>query len=160
MERLKNIMNILLGYLTAIFLIVMTGLVLWQVFTRYILGNPSMFTEEIVRIFLIWTSFLGATYAFGKRQHMSLVFLKEKLKGKSKKILCASIDFIILLVAIILLIKGGFKFAFSSMSIRTPILGISKGWVYMIGPISGILILIYQLINIWEDLNVIDETKI
>lgn len=160
MERLKNIMNTLLVYLTAFLLVVMTGLVLWQVFTRYIIGNPSIFTEELVRFILIWTSFLGAAYAFGTRQHMSLIFLKEKMNGKSRRMLCVLLDFATLVLAILVLIQGGFKLASGAMAIKTPILGISKGLVYMIGPISGIIIVIYQIMNIWEDLSISDETKL
>ena len=55
-----------------VLLSIMTLLVLYQVFTRYILNSPAAFTEELVRYFLIWTSFIGAAYAFSTREHMSL----------------------------------------------------------------------------------------
>lgn len=152
MEKLKNSMNTVLAYTTALFLIVMTLLVVWQVFTRYILNDPSIFTEELVRFILIWTSFLGAAYAFGTRQHMALIFLREGTKGTMKKSICTFIDFIVLMLAVLVLIKGGFDLASSAMDIRTPILGIPKGLVYMIGPISGGIIGIYQIINIVEDI--------
>ncbi len=157
MQALKKIMNKFLAYVTAFFLVVMTVLVVWQVFTRYILNDPSIFTEELVRFILIWTSFLGASYAFGTRQHMALVFLKEGLSGTSKKALMVFIDIIILIFAILILIKGGYNLASNVMTIKTPILGISKGLVYMIGPVSGVIIAVYQLINITEDLKIVDE---
>nr|MDE6929387.1 TRAP transporter small permease subunit [Lachnospiraceae bacterium] len=66
----KKIMTKLLAGIATVLLSVMTLLVLYQVFTRYILNNPAAFTEELVRYFLIWTSFIGAAYAFFTRQHM------------------------------------------------------------------------------------------
>ena len=36
----------------------------WQIFTRWILKNPSTFTDEFLRDVLIWASMLGA--GFGK----------------------------------------------------------------------------------------------
>ncbi|SKC86437.1 TRAP transporter small permease [Maledivibacter halophilus] len=152
MEFIKKIMNSVLSYVTAFFLIVMTALVVWQVFTRYILSNPSIFTEELVRFILIWTSFLGAAYAFGTRQHMALIFVKEGAKGTAKKLICTFIDLVVLILAFFVLIKGGYNLASGVMTIKTPILGIPKGFVYMIGPISGVIIVIYQIINILEDL--------
>lgn len=158
MEGLKKIMNTALAYITAVFLIIMTLLVVWQVFTRYILNDPSIFTEELVRIILIWTSFLGATYAFGTRQHMALIFLRDSTKGAAKKLICVFIDAVVLILAALVLIKGGYNLASSVMAIKTPILGMSKGLVYMIGPISGCIIVIYQIINILEDIKM-EEVK-
>lgn len=151
MERVKNLMNFVLSYVTAFLLIIMTSLVLWQVFTRYILNDPSTFTEELVRIILVWTSFLGAAYAFGTRQHMSLIFLKEGLKGKKKILVSVVIDTLILIFAVFILIKGGYNLVSSTIAIKTPILQISKGLVYSVGPITGIFILFYQMINLYED---------
>jgi TRAP-type C4-dicarboxylate transport system permease small subunit len=67
------------------------------------------------------------------------------------------IDFVILAFAILILIKGGYNLASNVMSIKTPILGISKGLVYMIGPISGVIIVIYQIMNIVEDFEMIEN---
>ncbi len=156
MNKFKEIMNSILSYLTAFLLIVMTVLVVWQVFTRYVLNDPSIFTEELVRIILVWSSFFGASYVFGTKQHMALVFFKEKLKGTRKKAVFVFIDVMILAFATLVLINGGYQLASGVMTIKTPILGLSKGLVYMIAPVSGIIITIYQLINIKEDLQMID----
>lgn len=158
MKKLKEIMNVFLLYCTAFLLCIMTILVIWQVFTRYILNDPSMFTEELVRIILVWSSFLGASYAFGTRQHMALVFFKERAKGNMKKLIWVFIDFMILAFTIIVLVNGGYKLASGVAGIKTPILNISKQLIYMIAPISGVIITIYQIINIKEDLAMVDES--
>ena len=36
----------------------------WQIFTRWILKNPSTFTEEFMRYMLIWASMIGSAYCF------------------------------------------------------------------------------------------------
>ena len=51
----KKFMTKLLAAIATILLSVMTFLVLYQVFTRYVLNSPAAFTEELVRYFLIWT---------------------------------------------------------------------------------------------------------
>lgn len=159
MIRIKTILNKVLSFVISVLLIVMTTLVLWQVFTRYILNNPSTFTEELVIIILIWTSFLGTAFAFGTRQHMALIFLKEKLHGKKRIMLEVFIDLLVLLFAVIILIFGGKAITEGVFSIKTPILGISRGLIYISTVVSGIIITFYQIVNILEDLKIEDNLE-
>lgn len=152
MNAIKSALNKLLSYVISILLIVMTSLVLWQVFTRYILNNPSIFTEELVIIILVWTSFLGAAYAFGTREHMSLIFLKQKATGIRKKVIYVFIDVLILLFALLILIYGGREITLGVIATKTPILGLSKGYIYVSTLVSGIIISFFQVLNIIEDI--------
>lgn len=157
MKTIKFILDKFLTYVISILLILMTSLVLWQVFTRYVMNNPSTFTEELVIIILIWTSFLGAAYAFGSRQHMALIFLKEKTRGSSKLILCVFIDVVILIFAVVILINGGGQITMGVAGVKTPILGISKAYIYSSTIVSGVLIVFYQFVNIFEDFRIKDK---
>jgi len=157
MKTIKFMLDKFLTYAISILLIVMTSLVLWQVFTRYIMKNPSMFTEELVIIILVWTSLLGAAYAFGSREHMSLIFLKEKSKGINKLLICVFIDVVVLLFAVIILIIGGAEITRGVASIKTPILNISKAYIYSSTIVSGVLIVFYQIVNIFEDFRISDK---
>ena len=58
--KVKNVMNKILSAASVVLLVFMTSLVLWQVFTRYVLGKPAAFTEELVKYSLMWTAFIGA----------------------------------------------------------------------------------------------------
>lgn len=60
--------------LTALFVTV-----LLQVFTRYVLGTPLTWTEEIARYLLIWTTFAAAAYVSARRLHISVDLLVSKL---------------------------------------------------------------------------------
>ena len=64
LTAVKKFMIKLLAGIATVLLSAMTLLVLYQVFTRYVLNSPAAFTEELVRYFLIWTGFIGAAYAF------------------------------------------------------------------------------------------------
>ena len=56
LSLIKKWMTRLLAGIATVLLSIMTLLVLYQVFTRYILNSPAAFTEELVRYFLIWTA--------------------------------------------------------------------------------------------------------
>ncbi len=147
----KKGMTKLLAAVATILLSVMTLLVLYQVFTRYVLNSPAAFTEELVRYFLIWTGFIGAAYAFITREHMCLVLLRDSLKPEKRRILMTVIDVLILVFAIFVITIGGFKLAMSAQKVFSALLGIPRSLVYAMAPISGLFIIVAQVINIYED---------
>ena len=149
---LRKGMNTFLSVVAAVLLSFMTLLVLYQVFTRYVLNNPAAFTEELVRYCLMWTGFVGAAYAFSTRQHMALFLVLEKLPDKSKRMLQAFIDLLILLFALFVITIGGAKLALSAIHVYSALIGISRGLVYSVAPICGVLIILAQCINLYEDI--------
>ena len=148
---IKKVMTKLLAAIATILLSVMTLLVLYQVFTRYVLNSPAAFTEELVRYFLIWTGFVGAAYAFITREHMCLVLVRDSLKPESRRILMTVIDVLILIFAIFVITIGGFKLAMSAQKVFSALLGIPRSLVYAMAPVSGLFIIVAQIINIYED---------
>lgn len=148
---IKFWMDKILSIACAVLLTFMTVLVLIQVFSRYILNSPVAFTEELVRYSLIWTGFIGAAYAFSTREHMSLTLIRDKFIGKAHTALLVVIDGLILLMAIFVFTIGGFKLAVSASREFSALLGIPRSLVYAIAPISGVFIVLAQIINIYED---------
>lgn len=149
--KLKLGMTYVLARLCTILLVVMTLLVLWQVFTRYCLNNPASFTEELVRYFLIWTGFIGAAYAFVSREHMALTFIHDRFDEKTRRMITIMVDAIILLFAFSILVVGGTKLALSATMEYSALLGVPRSLVYSMAPISGVFIIIAQCINLYED---------
>lgn len=148
---IKKAMTKLLAGIATILLSVMTLLVLYQVFTRYVLDSPAAFTEELVRYFLIWTGFIGAAYAFITREHMCLVLVRDNLKPEQRRILMAFLDILILVFAVLVITIGGFKLAMSATHEYSALLGIPRSLVYGMAPLSGLFIIMAQIINIYED---------
>ena len=149
---IKFWMDKILSIACAVLLTFMTVLVLIQVFTRFVLNSPVAFTEELVRYSLIWTGFIGAAYAFSTREHMSLTLVRDKFTGKVHTALLVAIDGLILLMAIFVFTIGGFKLAVSASREFSALLGIPRSLVYSIAPISGVFIVLAQIINIYEDI--------
>lgn len=152
LTTVKKFMIKLLAGIATVLLSAMTLLVLYQVFTRYVLNSPAAFTEELVRYFLIWTGFIGAAYAFSTREHMALTLVRDKLTGRPHQVLVIFIDALILLLAIFVITIGGYKLAMSARAEFSALLGVPRTLVYSIAPISGIFIIIAQIINLYEDI--------
>jgi TRAP-type C4-dicarboxylate transport system permease small subunit len=150
LKKVKYILNRVIMVFASILTVVLVVGALWQVFSRYVLGDPSVFTEELLRFLLIWVALLGTTYAFGSNEHLAITYLKNKLRGKPKKSLQIFIDLSIILFAGLILIKGGYNISTSTLGQLSPILKIPMGYIYSILPITGTLIVFYQVINMFE----------
>lgn len=149
--KIKFVMDKFLSIACAVLLSFMTILVLIQVFSRYILNSPVAFTEELVRYSLIWTGFIGAAYAFSTREHMALTLFRDKFQGKGHTAVVVLIDTLILVLAIFVFTIGGVKLALSARREFSALLGIPRSLVYAIAPVSGIFIILAQIINLYED---------
>ncbi len=148
--KLKKVLVWILSRLSALLLTIMSILIIYQVFTRYVQSNPADFTEEIIRYMLIWTGFIGAAYAFLTREHMALTLVPDKVNPKLRFKILVIIDVLILIIALFVIVIGGFKLVYSARVQRSALLGIPRSLVYSVAPISGIFIVIAQIINIWE----------
>lgn len=152
LTTVKRTMNTILFWFAALLLIIMTLLVIYQVFTRYVLDSPADFTEELVRYFLIWTGFMGAAYAFSTRQHMALIFVRDRFPEGARRWILALTDFLVLIFALVIITIGGAQLAASSWGATSALLQIPRGLVYIVAPIAGAFIVVAQAINIYEDL--------
>ena len=152
LQRMRRGLAAALLWSAVVLLALMTVLVLFQVFTRYVLGTPAAFTEELVRYALIWVSFIAATYAFLQREHMALTLVADRLPAAARRGLRLAIDVLVLALAVLVLGVGGAMLAWDSRENVSALLGISRGLVYLISPIAGAGIALSQVLNIIEDL--------
>ena len=65
----NKVNRILEWFLILIFALLVLD-VLFQVFSRYIIGTSFTWTEEFARFSLIWMTVLGAAYLKAKREHL------------------------------------------------------------------------------------------
>lgn len=91
---------------------------------------------------------LSTALVFGKRDHMRMGFLADKVTGQKKKVLEIAIELLIILFALVVMVYGGISIMKLTMTQITASLGVSMGLIYTIIPLSGILIVIYGIMNI------------
>ncbi len=124
--------------------------VLFQVFSRYLLGTSFSWTEEFARFSLIWLTILGAAYLNGKREHLSMDFLYQKFSETNKRKASIVIEGLIFLFALIVMVIGGFNLVYTTLHLEqlSGTLRIPLGYVYAIMPFSGMLIMCYSTYHI------------
>ena len=153
MNHRKLIDKILEIFLISILSILVLD-VLWQVASRYLLANPSKFTDEIAGFLLIWVSLFGAAYVSGKNQHLAINILANKLHGQKRKILQVAIHTIIVLFVVFVFLIGGIWLVYTRFHLGqiSPSLELPLGYVYLVLPLSGFFILYYSVDNAIKEL--------
>lgn len=150
METAKKFLDKILSTFCVILFGFMTILVVWQVFTRLILNDPSVISEELAKFMFVWVVLFGGAYVFGERGHLAVVFVKEKFHGRIRVGLEIIIELITAFFSIFVLLIGGYLASQIAWNQLSAALQIPVGYMYAAMPISAIFILFYCSYNIWD----------
>lgn len=150
MKKIDDFIVKILYYSCALLMFMMAAIIFAQVIFRYVFGTPLSWSEELGRYIFVWMSFLGMAVAIHKGSHVALDILVSYLKNTSKKTLMIINNLLVLLFSVILTYSG-FKLVQLGVNQTSPTLKIPMEFVYIVIPISGMLLLYFvmsQLIQI------------
>lgn len=152
MMTLKSKVDKVIEYSLVILMALMVFNVLWQVFTRFIMNDPSSFTDELARYLLIWLGLLGAGYVTGQKMHLAIDYLLNKTKPNVKSKLEYVINISIFLFALFVMVIGGVNLVSLTLYLEqiSAALQIQLGYIYIVLPVSGLLIMFYTGVFIIE----------
>ena len=142
-ESITRILSVVLIFLMAVMVLDVT----WQVFTRFILRDPSGFTEELAGFLLIWIGLLGASYAYYVKAHLGIDVLTSGLSGVKRKISEILVAGTVLLFALFVLVMGGWRLVDLTFTLKqiSPVMGIPMGYIYLVLPLTGVLFMYYSV---------------
>ncbi|MBN2259228.1 MAG: TRAP transporter small permease [Clostridiales bacterium] len=143
MNLLKKIDNYFEEYLSAFLLIVMTGLIFFQVVSRFILNIPLAWSEESARYAFVWLIYISAALAVKHHEHIRVEIGLILFKGRAKLIALVFTDIIFLIFSLILLKDGiSLVMMITKHGQISPAVGFSMNYVYAIIPIGyGLMVL-------------------
>lgn len=145
----RKIIDRALEYLLVVLMIVLVMDVLWQVASRYVLTSPSSYTDELAGYLLIWVGLLGAAYVCARNGHLAIDILLHKAGTKTQRVLQLVICFFTVTFAVAVMIVGGSWLVYSRfiLEVTSASLEINMGYVYLVLPLSGVLITYYSIGN-------------
>lgn len=145
MKQLTAAVNAVLRVIVVTAFAILVACVIWQVFSRYVLGTPSTVTDEMARFLFIWVALLGGAFTLGQRRHLAIDLLPTVTHGTPRLVVNAAIIAAIALFATVVMIYGGGSLV--SRTLQTgqvsPALRLPMGLVYIAIPVSGLAILFY-----------------
>ena len=158
MLAIKATVDRVLSWMLVLLMSLLVIDVLWQVFSRYVLNDPSSSTEELARFLLIWVGLLGASYAAGQRMHLAVDLLPEKVQGRRKSYLTIFITGCTIVFALAVMVYGGARLVAITLFLgqTAAALQMPLGYVYLILPLSGLLIAFYAalyMVDAWRSLS-------
>lgn len=147
---MKKTIDTVLERILISILAAMTISVLWQVFSRYVLQDPSNWTDELVRFLFMWVGLLGAAYITGRRMHLAIDILPSRSNFANQKKLNVLIYGLVALFSLFVMVVGGIRLVYITLTLNqiSPTLEVPLGYVYSVVPISGIFIIYYSILNI------------
>ena len=150
MQTFDNILNVIDSKLRGILAIMCSLLVVdvtWQVLTRFILTQPSSFTEEVARFLLIWISLIGGAYAYRLHSHLGFDLIVKNISIQKSIFIYRLCSLLVAIFAILVLIVGGLNLVDMTWTLgqHSAVLNIPMAFIYLVLPISGVLFLIYSV---------------
>jgi len=146
----RNLLNRLILSISSFALMLLVITVTWQVFSRYVLNDPSNWTDELARYLMVWFGLLGASYLFGAKGHLAITLLDGHLKGKAHTALHLLINVISCAFISLAMLKGGLALMARTTQQLSPALQLPMSNVYAILPISAVIIIVYLVLNTIE----------
>ncbi|MDG1571085.1 TRAP transporter small permease [Robiginitalea sp. M366] len=148
--KTRQTVNQILGWTLVVLMTAMVLNVLWQVFSRYVLGAPSSFTDELARYLMIWLGVLGAAYVSGQRMHVAIDVIPNRLSPSRQRRLGFLVNLVIILFCFFGLIIGGSRLVYVTWVLDqfSPALGLPLAVVYLVLPLSGLLIIYYKTLDL------------
>ena len=148
--KFQKSLNKVLELFLVILMSILVVDVLWQVFSRYLLSSPSSFTDELAGYLLIWVGVLGAAYVAGRKEHLAIDILVQKSPPARQRLLLIIIHSLILLFALSVMVVGGSVLVYTRfiLQVKSAALQLPLGYVYSVLPISGLIIIYYEVLHI------------
>ncbi|MGF1727295.1 TRAP transporter small permease [Photobacterium nomapromontoriensis] len=145
---IDNIEEIITVPLMAILLAILT----WQIGTRWLLNDPSLWSEELARILFLYMSLIGCAIAIKKGSHVNITFFSDKLPVKIRIALVFALECAVL-ISIFAIIILGYQHVQRTAFFELITLGISNKWMTYALPIGGIFMMFRQLQKLFSIAN-------
>lgn len=141
-------------YLSCIWLagtaiVLMSLIIPWGVFTRYVLGTGSQWPEPVAILLMMVFTFLGAAAAYRANGHIAVTMLTDVLPGPLQRLSALVVDLLMVVVCAFVLAYG------ARLSLQTMGQTISElawlpvGVTYASLPLGGLFTLLFVIERRW-----------
>jgi TRAP-type C4-dicarboxylate transport system permease small subunit len=141
-----------LEILTVSLLVFMVLLVGLSVTLRYVFNTGFVWSSELVAYNYFWVIFLGSVIAIKENAHIGMNIFVNRLPLKTKIVVRCFGDLLVMFFLIVLIVHS--CELISKTTMFSLVMKIPMSWVYLVFPLSGILMFIEMvkvLIKHWKE---------
>ncbi|WP_191621350.1 TRAP transporter small permease [Marinihelvus fidelis] len=134
-------------------MVVMTVIISWQIFGRFILNNTPKWSEQLAGVLMVYLTLLGGAIAVKEGRHIALTYFRDRFPVKLREAAWVVCHLLVLGFGLIMLVYGA-KMAQLVQAWTIPTLGVSTSVNYWPFPVSGALIVAFSaqaLVRAWRN---------
>lgn len=149
-EFLSKIIDIIYRIVLILIMVIgtiMLAIALAHIFSRYVLNSALTWSEELLKILMVWFSLLSTTVISRKSQHIGIVVFRHMMPIEIQKKLLVTVRLLILIACVIVSIVG-INFIVRAIGQYTPSLNIPYSVAYAAIPVNFIIMTIYEIYHI------------
>lgn len=131
-------------------LVLMTLIVGWQVFGRFVLNSSPSWSEQSALTLMIWYVALAAAAGVREGFHIRIAAAENAAGPRVRHVMRIVSDLIVAACGLAMLIWGG-ELVARTWTHDIPSLGVPRGLAYAGLPIAGALIVLFSLERVFEE---------
>ena len=139
----------LVRWIVIFLMLVMTVTVSLQIVFRYCFNIPLGWSEEMARFSFVWVSFFGASALMRVREHVNVTVFVDNFPPRLRAV-CVLVANLCALVFAYYFVVGGIALTTNEWAQLAPAMQIPMGWVYVVIPISAVLMAIWIVLQTIE----------
>lgn len=140
---LFRLANMVLGLVA----FVICGAVIAAVYSRYVLNESVPWADELPALALIWLTFLGAAVLARSNENLSFDGVSAALPSSVQRVL-EVFNGVLILIFLGILVYYGWLLTAQTWERGAVTLPISMGWVRLIVPVSGVLMMLVYVVRV------------
>lgn len=125
-------------------IVVMTAVIGWQVFGRYVLNASPAWTEQAALVLMVWFVMLAAAAGVREGFHIRIEVFVDALPPRARAVCRAAATIVVGACGVVLAVWGA-QLVVAVWHHTIPTLGIPRGFAYLPLPLSGALITLFAL---------------
>jgi TRAP-type C4-dicarboxylate transport system permease small subunit len=130
-------------------LVLISAVIPWAVFTRYVLNSAASWPEPLAVLLTIVLTFIGAAAAYRLNLHMNVGYFADQLPPAFRKPLDLLVQFLMALIAIFMIVWGERLVDVTWHNTIADFPFLSVGVTYLPIPIGGVCLLLFIIERTW-----------
>jgi len=106
LQRMLSWLRRLLRWYVIMLMAALVILTFVQVVARYVMDSPFTSTDQLVRIVLVWLTFIGTVVAIDQNKNIRIETIEQLLPEKARRILAIFFDAVLIALFAVLTVKG------------------------------------------------------
>ncbi|HZE51676.1 MAG TPA: TRAP transporter small permease [Bradyrhizobium sp.] len=142
-RRAMDTLYLLCVIVGCIALVLISAIIPWAVFTRYVLNSAASWPEPLAVLLTIVLTFIGAAAAYRLNLHMNVSYFADQLPAKYRTLLDLIVQLLMALIAIFMIVWGARLVEVTWHNTIGDFPFLSVGVTYLPIPIGGVCLLLF-----------------